>query len=410
MGLWKGFHTGTSCGWESPITDGPVHPALVNLAAARRPGLARRLRRADGPLRPGEQRRFDRGARRRLGEPCPSACTAGSRTSPPRTSRCTSTPSRRTRSASRGTVEEARLFGPQLRLATRYTTIPGSNRLTVRDEVINLKDQPARFQLLYHWNFGPPFPRRGRPVRRPDRGAGPARRPRRPGGIADTTGTGAPRSPASPSRCISTDLPAESRAARTLAMLRGPAGGTRASCFRSARTSSRRSPSRKNTAEPARRLCHRPRARHQLPESQAPSRAARAGSSTLPPGRAFVAETSLEVLATPEGVAEVEAEIRRIQARACRRSTDADGSADLTRPQPPRRLRPRKQRNPGRQDSSACSSGVDEAEVVRGRRFHNRLQVEPRPDQRVDDSPSGRRKKGTLTTGSPNPVNQDGHA
>ena len=34
MGLWKGFHEGNVLGWESPIADGPVHPALVNLTAA----------------------------------------------------------------------------------------------------------------------------------------------------------------------------------------------------------------------------------------------------------------------------------------------------------------------------------------------------------------------------------------
>ena len=34
MGLWKGFYEGNYLGWESPITDGPVHPGLVNLAAA----------------------------------------------------------------------------------------------------------------------------------------------------------------------------------------------------------------------------------------------------------------------------------------------------------------------------------------------------------------------------------------
>src|SRR5262249_25656175 len=34
MGLWKGFYLGNYLGWESPIIDGPVHPGLVNLAAA----------------------------------------------------------------------------------------------------------------------------------------------------------------------------------------------------------------------------------------------------------------------------------------------------------------------------------------------------------------------------------------
>ena len=34
MGLWKGWYDGNRLGWDSPITDGPVHPSLVNLSAA----------------------------------------------------------------------------------------------------------------------------------------------------------------------------------------------------------------------------------------------------------------------------------------------------------------------------------------------------------------------------------------
>ena len=56
-----------------------------------------------------------------------------------------------------GHVEETRVFGPQIRMETRITTVPGSNQLVVRDEFVNLKDQPVEMQILYHWNFGPPF-------------------------------------------------------------------------------------------------------------------------------------------------------------------------------------------------------------------------------------------------------------
>ncbi len=34
MGVWKGWFQGNRLGWDSPVTDGPVHPALVNLSAA----------------------------------------------------------------------------------------------------------------------------------------------------------------------------------------------------------------------------------------------------------------------------------------------------------------------------------------------------------------------------------------
>ena len=56
-----------------------------------------------------------------------------------------------------GRVEETRVFGPQVRMTTRVSTVPGSNQLIVRDEFENLKDQPIEIFLLYHWNFGPPF-------------------------------------------------------------------------------------------------------------------------------------------------------------------------------------------------------------------------------------------------------------
>jgi len=56
-----------------------------------------------------------------------------------------------------GVVEEAMLFFPQLRLTTRISTEVGSNRITVSDEIVNLKDTPAEFEILYHCNFGPPF-------------------------------------------------------------------------------------------------------------------------------------------------------------------------------------------------------------------------------------------------------------
>ena len=47
-------------------------------------------------------------------------------------------------------------------MESRITTVPGSNQLVVRDEFTNLKDQPVEMQVLYHWNFGPPFLERRR--------------------------------------------------------------------------------------------------------------------------------------------------------------------------------------------------------------------------------------------------------
>ncbi|MBI3468871.1 MAG: aldose 1-epimerase family protein, partial [Planctomycetes bacterium] len=56
-----------------------------------------------------------------------------------------------------GHVEESALFCPQLELRTRISTRPGSNRLTISDEVVNLKATASELELVYHCNFGPPF-------------------------------------------------------------------------------------------------------------------------------------------------------------------------------------------------------------------------------------------------------------
>jgi len=37
------------------------------------------------------------------------------------------------------------------------STTPGSNRLVVRDEYVNLRESPSEMQALYHWNFGTPI-------------------------------------------------------------------------------------------------------------------------------------------------------------------------------------------------------------------------------------------------------------
>ena len=56
-----------------------------------------------------------------------------------------------------GVVDEARLFGNKLRLATKYVTRPGQPGLTIVDTVTNLSAEPGELQLLYHMNFGVPL-------------------------------------------------------------------------------------------------------------------------------------------------------------------------------------------------------------------------------------------------------------
>jgi hypothetical protein len=56
-----------------------------------------------------------------------------------------------------GIVDEAMLFFPQLRLQTRIDIPLRGSRFTINDRVINLRSQPAEFELLYHTNLGPPL-------------------------------------------------------------------------------------------------------------------------------------------------------------------------------------------------------------------------------------------------------------
>jgi hypothetical protein len=160
MGLWKGWYEGIPVGWESPITDGPVHPALVNLAAAGGIGwlegfdelLARCGLENNGPPFDVKARKADGsesvttfGLHGKIANIPASYVAVHIGADPPH------------EIAVEGHVLESRLFGPQIRMETRLSTVPGSNSLTVRDEFVNLKEQPVEMQVLYHWNFGPPF-------------------------------------------------------------------------------------------------------------------------------------------------------------------------------------------------------------------------------------------------------------
>ncbi len=153
MGIWNGWREGDRLGWDSPVSDGPIHPALVNLTA-------------DGGL--GWLQGFDellaRCGLENNGPPFETSDGSGRGTLHGRIANIPAThvavhidPRPPHEIVVEGKVEETRLFGMGVRLETRISTHPGSNRLQVCDEFINLADHPMEFQILYHWNFGPPF-------------------------------------------------------------------------------------------------------------------------------------------------------------------------------------------------------------------------------------------------------------
>ena len=160
MGLWKGWFEGNPLGWDSPISDGPVNPAFVNLAAHGGLGwldgfdelLARCGLESNGApfeveaTKPdGSKSHTTFGLHGRIANIPASYVAVHVDALPPH------------EIIIEGHVQETRVFGPQIRMKTRITTVPGSNHLVVRDEFENLKDQPVEMQVLYHWNFGPPF-------------------------------------------------------------------------------------------------------------------------------------------------------------------------------------------------------------------------------------------------------------
>lgn len=158
MGIWRGWFGGLFLGWHAPVS-GPVHPAYVNLAD--RAGL--------GWLQ-GFDELLVRCGLDSNGAPCVDTVIDNNgnprQTALPLHGRIANTPAKRVavefvpqsnEIAVAGVVEEAMLFGQRLRLSTRISTVVGSNRLTVADEVTNLRATQAEMQMLYHCNFGPPF-------------------------------------------------------------------------------------------------------------------------------------------------------------------------------------------------------------------------------------------------------------
>ncbi|HEV3163126.1 MAG TPA: aldose 1-epimerase family protein [Isosphaeraceae bacterium] len=160
MGIWKVHYRGEPLGWQSPIIDGPVHPTFVNLAGEGGIGwldgfdelLVRcGLEHNGAPFEEkvtnadGSERHIMHGLHGKIANLPAHFVAVHVSDEPPY------------EITIEGHVDETRLFGPHFRMMTEIRTVPGSNRLVVRDEFRNLKDSPGELQILYHWNFGPPL-------------------------------------------------------------------------------------------------------------------------------------------------------------------------------------------------------------------------------------------------------------
>jgi Domain of unknown function (DUF4432) len=315
MGLWNGWYDGNRVGWDSPVTDGPVHPSLVNLAAAGGLGwldgfdelLARcGLENNGAPfevktVKPdGTESNTTFGLHGKIANIPASYVAVHVGTEPPH------------EIVIEGHVAESRLFGPQVRMVTKIATVPGSNTLVVRDEFINLKEQTVEIQVLYHWNFGPPFLGPGSRFVAPIKSVTP-RDARAQQNLREHDLYGPPE-PGSSEQVYYHELHAGVGGdARTLAMLKNKAGD-KGVVLRFHKNQLPAFTLWKNTGglrdgyvtglEPG---TNYPNAR--------PFEKARNRVVTLPVDGRYVAETTLEILTTADAVAMIEGEIKNLQSQ-----------------------------------------------------------------------------------------------
>jgi hypothetical protein len=175
MGIWKGNYRGLALGWDAPVR-GPVHPKFVHQEERGGIGWLQGFDEwivrcgLDSNGAPGEDVVLDNnGNPMKVNLPlhgrianCPAHYVEVEvQTEPP------------FELAIIGRVEESALFCQQLELRTRISTRPGSNSLSIVDEVVNQKATPSEMELLYHCNFGPPFLEPGAELLAPDREVAP---------------------------------------------------------------------------------------------------------------------------------------------------------------------------------------------------------------------------------------------
>jgi hypothetical protein len=315
MGLWNGWYDGNRLGWDSPVTDGPIHPALVNLAAAGGLGwldgfdelLARcGLENNGAPfevktVKPdGSESHTTFGLHGKIANIPASYVAVHVGAEPPH------------EIVVEGHVQESRLFGPAIRMETRISTTPGSNLLGVRDEFVNLKDQPVEMQVLYHWNFGPPFLDPGARFVAPSKSVTP-RDARAEQGISQHEVYGGPE-PGYAEQVYYHDLHTRPGGERqTLALLRNHAGD-RGVVLRFDKDQLPAFTLWKNTGGLRDGYVTGLEPGTNYPNPR-PFEKARNRVVTLAVDGRYVVETTLEVLVTSEAVAAVEAEIQEIQAQ-----------------------------------------------------------------------------------------------
>jgi len=303
MGLWRAALGSDRVGWDSPTKDGPVHPAFVQphdlggigwLEGFDELMVRCGLMNNGAPFREGDAAHPLHG---RIGNIPAWYVAVHVGLEPPFAITV------------EGRVAESFLFGGGVELRTTYTTTPGSNAVTVRDEFVNVKDQPVDMQVLYHWNFGPPHLDEGARFVAPLKTVVP-RNARAVEGLEGYDAYGPPE-PGYVEQVYFCELHDE--AGRTAAVLRNAAGDKAVAlrygvaglpCFSLWKNTGGLRDGYVTGLEPG---VNYPNPR--------PFEEARGRVVTLPVDGRHVAETTLEVLDGREAVAAVEAEVARLQAK-----------------------------------------------------------------------------------------------
>jgi hypothetical protein len=305
MGLWNGSFRGLRLGWDSPVRDGPVNPSFVNLPSAGGLGWL-----------DGFDELLARCGLENNGAPYTEDGTtytlhgkiANIPASYVAVHVAEETPYEIT---VEGHVDEVRLFGLQVRMITRISTVPGSNRLVVRDEFLNLKDQPVEIQALYHWNFGPPFLEEGARFVAPFKSVTP-RDSHAQAALSRHDVFGGPR-PGFREECYFYEFQARNADGnQTLALLRNQAGDKGIAL----RFNTEQLPAFtlwKNTGGLRDGYVTGLEPGTNFPNPR-PFEKAQGRVVTLPPDGSYTVETTLEAFDTAEGVAAVESEIALLQA------------------------------------------------------------------------------------------------
>jgi hypothetical protein len=316
MGLWTARLGGDRIGWRSPVTDGPVNPAFVELTGRSGLGwlhgfdelMVRCGLESNGPPVFDSAGRLTQTLHGRIANIPAHTVAVSVEDEAPHTL------------SVEGEVDETELFFSQLHLSTRVSTVPGSNRLMVRDEITNRHDTDASFELLYHWNFGPPHLDEGARFVAPVKTVCPIT-PRAAEGIGHYDVFGPPQAGFAEQVYLFT-LHADA-GGKTLVLLRNRAADkgvvlrfdvNQLPCFTLWKSTQGLREGYVTGLEPG---VNYPNAR---PFEQSHGRV-----RTLPPGGSHLAETVLEALA---GAAQVEAARKEIQA------LQESGGAPVVHPQP----------------------------------------------------------------------------